>query len=93
MGYWDMDQPDKIDCRTNGEVILRATSPLHLKGPKNLSTGSSAKPNGSRSPISTKNGIDWILPMRLVYNVKKIVRKLLQGKVILPERYGKWIEG
>jgi hypothetical protein len=53
-----MDRCQKIDCRTNGEVILRATRPLHLKGPKNLFTGSSAEPNGSRSPISTKNGID-----------------------------------
>ena len=53
-----MDRCQKIDCRTNGEVILRATRPLHLKGLKTLFTGSSAKPNGSRSPISTKNGID-----------------------------------
>ena len=53
-----MDRCQKIDCRTNGEVILRVTRPLHLKGPKHLFTGSSAKPKGSRSPISTKNGID-----------------------------------
>ena len=34
-----------------------------------------------------------ILLMFLVYSVKKIVRKLLQGRVILHGRYGKWIEG
>ena len=53
-----MDRCQKIDCKANSGVIFRATRPLHLKGPKNLFTGSSAKPNGSRSPISTKNGID-----------------------------------
>ena len=34
-----------------------------------------------------------ILLMFLVYSVKKTVRKLLQGRVILHGRYGKWIEG
>jgi len=34
-----------------------------------------------------------ILPMFLVHRVEKIVRKLLQGKVSLPGRYGKWIDG
>jgi len=53
-----MDRAEKIDCRANGELIYRATRLLHIKGPENLFTGSSAKPNGSRSPISTKNGID-----------------------------------
>ena len=63
-----MDRCQKIDCRANGEVIFRATRPLHLKGPKNLFTGSSAKPNGSRSPISTKNGID---SFDLVWSISK----------------------
>ena len=59
-----MDRCQKIDCRTNGEVILRATRPLHCKGPKDLFTGSSAEPIGSRSPISTKNGIDSYLVLQ-----------------------------
>jgi len=53
-----MDRCQKIDCRADGEAILRATRLLQIKGPENLSTRSSAKHNGSRSPISTKNGID-----------------------------------
>ena len=53
-----MDRTEKIDCRANGEVIYRATRLLHIKGSGNLFTGSSAKLNGSRSLISTKNGID-----------------------------------
>ena len=53
-----MDRCQKIDCRANGELIYRATRLLHIKGPENLFTGSSAKLNGSRSLISTKNGID-----------------------------------
>ena len=53
-----MDRAEKIDCRANGEVIYRATRLLHIKGPENLFTGISAKLNGSRSLISTKNGID-----------------------------------
>jgi hypothetical protein len=53
-----MDRREKIDCRANGEVIFRATRPLSLKVPKHIFTGSSAEPNGSHSPISTKIGID-----------------------------------
>jgi len=53
-----MDRAEKIDCRANGELIYRATRLLHIKGPENLFTGSSAKLNGGRSLISTKNGID-----------------------------------
>jgi len=34
-----------------------------------------------------------ILLMFLVYSVKKTVRKLLQGRVILSGRYVKWIDG
>jgi hypothetical protein len=34
-----------------------------------------------------------ILLMFLVHSVKKTVRKVLQGRVSLPGRYGKWIEG
>jgi hypothetical protein len=55
-----MDRTEKIDCRENSELIYRATRFLHIKGPGNLFTGSSAKLNGSRSLISTKNGIDSI---------------------------------
>ena len=56
-----MDRIEKIDCRANSELIYRVTRFLHIKGPGNLFTGSSAKLNGSRSLISTKNGIDSLI--------------------------------
>lgn len=54
-----MDQPDKIDCKANGEVIFRAMRSLQLKSFKNDSPeGSCIKLSRSRSQISTKKGID-----------------------------------
>ncbi len=53
-----MDRREKIDCRSNGEVIFRAMRSLSLKVPQNVFTGSSTEPNESHSLISTKNGID-----------------------------------
>ncbi len=44
------------------------------------------------SEILFLNSSILIQKYNLVHNVKKIVRKLLQGKLILPKRYGKWIE-
>ena len=53
-----MDRREKIDCRANGDVILRTIRSLLLKDFKNDQSGAVQNTSRSRSPISTKNSID-----------------------------------
>ena len=79
-----MDRCQKIDCRTNGEAILGATRSLHRKGPKNLFTGRSTEPNGSRSPISTKNGIDstYVFRIEKGVGIDKLSNPVPKNKIL-----------
>jgi hypothetical protein len=70
----DMDQPDKIDCKPNGEVIFRPMRSLQLKSFKNDSReGSCRKISRSRSQISTKKGIDSVECFNLLQGIASIL--------------------